>query len=112
MAKFARKIEFNAYQFVPENVTTTHGEGSIDDLVDAALPNMEMSYATITPAKLDMFKNMHPEYLTLNIYDSDGAGDGKETYVLQSGDWIYELDEGEYEVCSDEQWKKMGFEPA
>ena len=40
MARFARKVEFNAYQFVPEEVTSEFGEGSVEALVQDAFPRL------------------------------------------------------------------------
>lgn len=111
MAKFTRKVEFDAYQFVPENVTSEYGEGSIDDIIEAALPNVELNNAFITPPKLDMFKELKPGFLTLNIYDYDNEVSGKEKFVLYPGDWIYDR-RGGYRVVSDEEFRKMGFESA
>lgn len=47
MARFARKVEFNAYQFVPEEVTSEFGEGSVEALVQDAFPDMELNDAFI-----------------------------------------------------------------
>lgn len=114
MPKFTRKIEFNAYQFVPEEVTAEYGPGSIDTLIEEAFPNIPLNDAYITPQKVDMLGEVKLGYLTLSIYNFDryGGDTSKETYRLFPGDWIYEFGGSDYEVVSDETFKAKGYELA
>lgn len=96
MAKFARQVEFTAYQFNPKQVQGLD-EYDIEDIIIAALElNDPIKTAFVNPqGKL---------VVTLYTYGKESS---KETFELSPGEWLTDKGTADYSVVSDAAFKEL-----
>lgn len=96
MAKFTKKVEFNAYQFNAEEVKGMDDYDIEDVIIEAlTIPDGVKSAFVTDAGKLDV---------VLYTYDREKT---KEWFELNPGDWLTVNDFGEFIVITDEKFKEF-----
>lgn len=120
MADYTRKVSFNTFQFVPEQMNN----GNIKEKIVEALPKVTVYAAGIWDKDTDKRSEPGDEngllWMHLYVY-SKRDGEKREVFKLSPGDWLVETGETEYhpltskpfyKAYTDEEFQKLGFHPA
>lgn len=96
MAKFARQVEFTAYQFNPKQV-----QGLDDyDIEDIIISALELN----DPIKTAFVSPKGTLFVTLYTYGKESS---KETFELNAGEWLTDKGTDTFSVVTDEDFKKL-----